>query len=147
MYLSLYRPSALRPARQAAINDAFDRLFGDFVSANGNDGATRYARFDLIEKADHYEAQVELPGIAKEDIEVEIDGATVSVTASSKTENKVNEGERVLHTERRSTSYARRFELPSEVADATATASFENGVLKLVLPKKEESKAKRVQIQ
>lgn len=153
MYVSLYRPAGLRPVSQAAFGNAMDRLFGDWVvnhsAPEGDTEPTRRARFDLIEKADHFEALVDLPGIAKEDIEVDIEGNIVRVTANAKvkTEAVVGEGERVLHTERNQARFARSFELPSEVSNDAVSASFENGVLKLVLPKKEEARTKRIQIQ
>jgi HSP20 family protein len=151
MYLNLYRPNSLHTVNPAAFGDAVDRLFGEIthsrVSRRPAGEAVRQARFDLIEHADRFEALVELPGVAKEDIEVSLDGTTVSVSAKAKTERTATEGERVLYTERSASSYARRFELPSEVVEAGVTARFENGVLTLVLPKKEEVKARRIEVQ
>ena len=59
---------------------------------------------------------------------------------------KAKDGERVLHSERTFTSYARSFELPTEVTDQGAQASFENGVLTLALPKRVAVTSKRLEI-
>jgi HSP20 family protein len=66
----------------------------------------------------------------------------VTITADSKTEKEVKNGERVLHTERFATSYARSFELPVEVTQDGADAAFENGVLRLTLPKRTQTVSK-----
>lgn len=151
MYLSLYRPRPVLPVSDVAFGDVLNRVFGAVAANNElvSNGAqkTRHPRFDLIEKADHFEASIDLPGVAKEDIAIEIEGAIVSVSAEIKDAPQLGEGERVLHNERYVARFARRIELPSEVVDASASASFENGVLKLVLPKKEVTKAKRISIQ
>jgi len=70
----------------------------------------------------------------------------VSITAESKGEKEVKEGERVLHSERYTASYARSFELPAEVTEKGADARFENGVLTLTLPKREPIATKRLAI-
>jgi len=152
MVLSLYRPRALRAAPHALFSDTLDRLFADALlsrpsAGTGAKGGVRSARLQVIEKADRFEAQVELPGVTKEDIEVEVVGSSVQVSAKLNATAPVAEGERVLYTEREAGRYVRRFELPSEVADDAVVASFENGVLALVLPKREETKARRVPIQ
>ena len=81
-----------------------------------------------------------MPGLKKEDIKIEINGAQVSISAQYKSEStrKVGEdaGSRVVYSERRSGSVARSFELPAEIDQTNASAKYEDGVLKLTLPKK-----------
>jgi len=64
----------------------------------------------------------------------------------AKGEKQAKEGERVLHTERYASSYVRSFELPTEVTQETAEAAFENGVLRLGLPKRVQVAGKRLAI-
>ena len=147
MYLSLYHPTQ-RALVSRPLDGLFDSLISEYfapVSASAERPASR-ARIDLVEAADRYEASLEIPGVKKEEIDVKIEGKRVSITAQAKSGEALKDGERVLYTERRLASYARVFDLPGEVADERAEASYENGVLKLVLPKKEALQAKRLQI-
>ena len=80
------------------------------------------------------------------DIQVSIDGPRVSITAENKAEREVKNGEKLLHTERFATSYARSFELPVEVTEEGADAAFENGVLRLTLPKRAQVMSKRLAV-
>lgn len=103
-------------------------------------------RVDVKENEDHYAVLAELPGIGKEDINVSIDGQLVSISAERKQEKEVKEGERVLRTERYFGKVSRSFQLGQEVDEATARASFTDGVLELILPKKAPSQARRLTI-
>jgi len=103
-------------------------------------------RVDVKENEDHYAVLAELPGIGKEDINVSIDGQLVSISAERKQEKEVKEGERVLRTERYFGKVSRSFQLGQEVDEATAKASFTDGVLELILPKKAPSQARRLTI-
>jgi HSP20 family protein len=138
--------------REPAIS-LFDELFGDFFNRGGWSVATRpaqlpavRARMDVVDKGDKYAVNLDLPGVRKEDIHVTIEGARVAITADAKGEKEVKNGEKLLHTERYATSYARSFELPDEVSEDGADASFENGVLHLTLPKRTQVSSKRLAV-
>jgi HSP20 family protein len=90
---------------------------------------------DIVEAPTLYTAKVEIPGMKKEDIAVSIDGSTVTITAEAVRENAVNDNEKVLRNERYYGSLYRMFTLPVEVDPAKAEASYDAGVLTLVLPK------------
>jgi HSP20 family protein len=132
----------------------FDELFSDFFNRAGWTVPARTAelpaavraRMDVVDKGDKYAVSVDLPGVRKEDIQVNIDGARVAITAENKNEREVKDGAKVLHTERYATSYARSFELPAEVTDEGADAAFENGVLRLTLPKRAQVMSKRLAV-
>jgi len=100
----------------------------------------------VTEKGDAFEVRLEIPGVNKEDIDVQIDGAVVSIKAESKSEDKLADGERVLHSSRVTRSWARSITLPVELADDRAEAAYENGVLTLTLPKKDVVQPKRIAI-
>lgn len=150
MYLSLYRPPVVRTARPEVLGGLVDSVFADFFGstneARAPDLFTSRARFDVLEKDGSYEALVEIPGVTKEDIEVNIEGTRITVKAEAKPQETEKDGARVIYAERRSTRYARTFELPQEVDDQRAEATYENGVLKLTLPKKDAVQPKRLQI-
>jgi HSP20 family protein len=63
-----------------------------------------------------------------------------------KSEKEVKEGDKVLHTERMATTYARSFELPAEVTDVGADARYENGVLVLMLPKRAPTASRKLTV-
>ncbi len=103
-------------------------------------------RVDVKENDDHYAVLAELPGVSKEDINVNIDGQMVSISAERKQEKSVKEGERVLRTERYFGKVSRSFQLGQEVDDSAAQAKFTDGVLELTLPKRAPAQAKRLTI-
>jgi HSP20 family protein len=140
--------------RREPLGSVFDEIFSDFFNRAGWALSTRTselpaagrARMDVVDKGDKYDVTVDLPGVRKEDIQVSIEGARVSITAENKGEREVKNGERVLHTERFAASYARSFELPVEVTEEGADAAFENGVLRLTLPKRAQATSKRLSV-
>jgi len=101
---------------------------------------------DVVDKGDRYLVTVDLPGVKKEDIRVTVEGARVSIAAESKSQTETKEGDKVLHTERYASSYARSFELPAEVTEEKADANYENGVLRLALPKRAHVEGRRLTI-
>jgi HSP20 family protein len=101
-------------------------------------------KIDVREEGNSYLVEADLPGLKKDDIKIEIDGAQVSISAEYKSEATRKEGEspvagdgaRVVYTERSVGAVGRSFELPAEIDQAAASAKYEDGVLKLTLPKK-----------
>jgi len=132
----------------------FEELFSDFFNRGGWQVSARpaelpaaaRARMDVVDRGDKYAVVLDLPGVRKDDINVTIDGARVAVSAESKSEKEVKNGDKLLHTERYATSYARSFELPAEVTEEGADAAFENGVLRLTLPKRAQVLSKRLAV-
>lgn len=83
------------------------------------------------------------PGMNKEDFKVELDGNVLTITSERKDENETKDGERYSRREFSYQSFQRSFQLPKEVVDAEKIeAKYENGVLRLLVPKKEEAKPK-----
>lgn len=147
----------LSTRRGDSFNSLIDELFTDFFH-RANVPATRHtntqsvsrARMDVLDKGGNFEVKVDLPGIRKDDIHVGIEGARVSINAESKDSSETKDangnGTKVLYSERYSTSYARRFELPAEVTEEGADARFEDGVLTLSLPKRAATVSKRLEV-
>ncbi|TXL65247.1 Hsp20/alpha crystallin family protein [Zeimonas arvi] len=135
--LSVYDPFA----------EVFPELFRGLmqpVRAPGGDALE--IKVEVKESNGDYTVQAEMPGVKKEDINVQIDGNRVAISAEVKRESEQKEGERVLRSERYYGAVARSFTLASEVDESRAAASFEDGVLRLTLPKKTAPSAKRLQI-
>jgi HSP20 family protein len=104
-------------------------------------------KVDVAEKNGAYVVTAELPGVKKEDIQITIDGAQVTLAAEVKREKEVSQDERVLHTERVYGKSTRSFTLPQEVDEGKAEAKFRDGVLELTLPKKAAAQRKQIAIQ
>jgi HSP20 family protein len=142
----------LNIARFSPFDDAFDHLLRGFVvrpvalEANANDAAVKF-RADITETEKAYTVHAELPGVKKEDIQISIDGDQVAISAETRTEKDVKEGERVLRSERYSGKYYRAFALGAAVDESGANARYADGVLELTLPKKAAAAAKRITIQ
>jgi len=133
-------------------NDLVDDLFKGFlvrpmVYEGSQSAALPRVRLDVTEKDGAYVVAADLPGVKKEDIQVAIDGAQVTLSAEVKREKDVAEGERVLHTERAYGKLTRSFALPQELDEAKAEAKFRDGVLELTLPKKAAAARKAITIQ
>lgn len=115
-------------------------FFGDFGGG---------FRTDIKDKGDHFELEADLPGVKKEDIAVDIDGdcLTISAQRDSQREEK-NDQEQYVRRERSYGSYSRSFDI-SNVKSEEISGSYENGVLKLVLPKRSPtgSTSRRLDIQ
>ena len=148
MYVTLNRASRSRGLPQSLNGAAaFDRLFDGFgLPAPARAPATSLeARFDVVEKDDRFEARIEIPGVDKSAIDVQVDGAMVRVRAERKTEEPAD-GAKLLHSNRVVQSWLRNFTLPTEVDEARVEAAYVDGVLTLTLPKKEVPQPKRIEI-
>jgi len=132
------------------LNELVDDLFKGFfvrpVAFEGRGEALRM-KVDVAEKNGAYVVSAELPGVRKEDIQVTIDGAQVTLSAESRREKEVQEDERLLLTERSYGKLTRSFSLPQEVDEAKAEAKFRDGVLELTLPKKAAASRRQISIQ
>jgi HSP20 family protein len=136
--------------RYDPFNELVDDLFKGFlVRPMAFEGRAELPRMkvEVAEKNGAYVVTAELPGARKEDIDVAIDGAQVTLTAEVKREKEVSRDERVLHSERIYGKVSRSFALPQELDEAKAEAKFRDGVLELTLPKKAAALRKQVTIQ
>ena len=129
------------------INDPLDNLFRGVFRPVQMDRDMPQIRMDVKEDETAYAVHADMPGVAKDDIHVTIDGNTVSISAEVKKNTEQKEGEKVLRRERYFGRVSRSFALENEVDEATASARYQDGVLELVLPKKTAAAAKRLAIQ
>lgn len=103
-------------------------------------------RVDVRETAEAYTVDAELPGVRKDQINVEIEGSEVTISAETRREG-AGEGDKWLRVERFFGKTARRFALPQEIDEARAQAKFTDGVLQLTLPKKAAVTGRKLDIQ
>ncbi|MBN2258639.1 MAG: Hsp20/alpha crystallin family protein [Anaerolineaceae bacterium] len=137
------------PLREAmSLSRQMDRLMeGAMRGSELWDGSMDWALpLDVIENDNEFIVKASLPGIKPEDIEVTYHNQTLTVKGEMKQEEDTSEEKYHLH-ERRYGMFSRSITLPSDVNGDAIKADFDNGVLALSLPKKEEVKAKRISIQ
>lgn len=104
-------------------------------------------KVDVKENDKSFTVQAEVPGVAKEDIHVSIDGSVVTLRAEVKQQDSQTKDDKVLRTERYYGSVARSFQLPQDIDQANAKAKYDSGVLTLSLPKKQASGSQRLAIE
>ena len=129
-----------------------DDVFGDLMKgfwvkpvAYPGDGELRI-RVDVKEDDKAYTIHAEIPGVRKEDIQIEVDGGQLSIRAEVKRASEKKDGEKLLHSERYYGMVSRSMSLPSEIDTQGAKAEYKDGVLSLTLPKKAAASARRVTV-
>jgi HSP20 family protein len=120
---------------ETEIDRLFETTLGDFA------GAAAGPRFpvDLYEDKDHTFVRAELPGVNRDDINVEVVDGYLTITAARKTPAADGKGEE-------SFSLSRSVSLNDEVHADKVTAAYENGILTVTLPKREEAKPKKITV-
>lgn len=103
-------------------------------------------KVDVAESDSSFTITADLPGVKKEDINVSVDRGTVMISAKLEKTSEVKEGDRVIRQERYSGSMQRAFTLDGNIDTEKIDASFQDGVLRLVLPKKESSTQQRITV-
>jgi len=130
-------------------NNNFNTWFEDaFESLNSSEleTGTWLPKVDIYETDERYVINAEIPGLKKEDIDIDLKENTLTIKGEKKFEEKT-EKDNYVRVERRYGTFQRSFAL-SENADAEKiNASYSNGVLKVSIPKKEEAKPKQIKVE
>jgi HSP20 family protein len=113
---------------------------------NGEDTSSNWLPpVDICEKADSIEFKVELPGIPREEIEVEVSNGVLTIRGEKKREEE-KKGDTWHRREFSYGSFVRSFTLPSDMKSEEAEASFKEGVLSITIPKEEKALHRKIQI-
>jgi len=124
-------------------DDFFSRDLWNWGSANNSSTNTTLPAVNIRETAENFEVEMAAPGMKKEDFKIELEGNELRIGSEHRSENETKEGERYTRREFSYQSFQRSFTLPKDVVDVEQiNASYENGVLRLLIPKKEEAKQK-----
>ena len=131
MFEMMNRSNMYNPFRE--MEQLEKQFFGEPNFFSQNDLAE--FKTDVLDEGDHYELEADLPGFNKEDIKLELKGDNLVISAErhSNAEEKNKDG-KVVRMERSYGSYQRSFNV-SQIDTANIHASYDNGVLKLMLPK------------
>lgn len=128
--------------QQEPLSTLDDLFRGFFVRPVDFDAPTQI-KIDVKEDDKAYTVHAELAGVKKEDIKVHVEDDVITIAAEVKQEKETKEGDRVLRSERYFGEVSRSFRLGHALDEAATTASFKDGVLELVLPKKTVSEKRR----
>ena len=120
---------------EGEINRMFETALSDFVGAPHD----RQFSVDLYEDKDNTYVRAELPGVNRDDVNVEIVEGYLTITAARKTKTADGKGEE-------SFSFSRSVSVPESVQADKVAAAYENGVLTVTLPKREEAKPKKITV-
>ena len=123
----------------AGLEGEIDRLFTTALADYGGIAAGRRFAVDLYEDKDNAYVRAELPGVNREDINVEAADGTLTITAARKTPAREGQPEQ-------SSSFSRSVTLPEQIQADKIAATYENGVLTVTLPKREETKPKKISV-
>ncbi len=155
MTLERWRPSwGLMPWRPLREMEELERRFEDifgrsmmpaFFRRLQGEGRPWAPALEVLEKEDRYVVKAELPGAKQEDIDVSVVGDTLTIRGEKKAESEVNEEDYHLR-ECTYGSFYRSIALPPNVNPQKIEASFDEGVLEVILPKAAEVKAKKVSV-
>ena len=126
--------------------DFFDGFFEDWsVPSLFGDDKTWIPAFDISENEKEYVVTTELPGLDPKEIDVTFSEGMLTVKGEKKQE-KEDKGENYHRIERHYGAFHRSFRIPGEIKADKVDANFKDGVLKLALPKAEESKPKKIEV-
>ena len=129
----------------AQVQSEMSRLFDGLLSNRGRATQGWVPALDVWETDGEVVYAFDLPGLAKDEISIEVGDDTLTVTGERRRETK-EEGDRFFRYERRYGSFSRAVGLPAGVDDSKIVADYENGVLEVHVPKPEEAKPRRIQL-
>lgn len=145
--MSIVRYDPFRDLR--TLQEEVNRLFTGNLTRNfDEEGIARGAwspSVDIYENKDHIVLEAELPGMNREDFDLSVENNTITLRGERHFEKK-DETDNYHRVERAYGSFTRSFTLPNTVTAEGATAEYQNGVLRVTLPKREETKARRIEI-
>jgi len=134
--------------RLTNLREEIDRLFEAPLAelARGSQLLSGWTpAFDIFEDKDNVTVKAELPGMKREDIDVQLHDGSLSISGERKSENKHEDAE-VYRAERFFGRFQRTVTLPTPVAGDKVKAQYKDGVLTVTLPKTEEAKPKQIDI-
>src|SRR6201990_2713429 len=133
---------------QATLQDQINRLFNDaFERTNGQESnLTAWApAVDIHENEHELVVKADLPGVEAKDLDIRVENNILTIRGERRFEKKVNE-DNYLPVERASVSFSRSFSLANTVNADGIKADYQNGVLTLNVPKREEAKPKQINV-
>ena len=130
----------------AAMHNELSRLMNGVAEGNGRTTQSWVPTLDVWETEDSVVYAFDLPGVSQDAISVEVEDGAFTVTATREQKRKVD-NERVHRLERRHGTFSRTVGLPQGVSEDQIKAVYTSGVLEITVPKPEQPKPKKIDIQ
>jgi HSP20 family protein len=130
---------------QKSLSSFVDEFFQGFPAGLGRDESFGFPPVNIHETADAYHLELSAPGRSKEDFKLAVEGGQLTVSFEKKEENKTDDY-KTIRKEFSFKSFKRSFNLDDRINADGIQAKYDNGVLKLFLPKKEQVKESTKQI-
>src|SRR5215204_5194280 len=146
MNMNMITYDPLRELR--SLQEEVNRVFSSNFNRSGESGMMRGAwnpSVDIFENKDQIVLEAELPGLKPEDVNISIENNVLTIHGERKFEKK-DEEDNFHRVERSYGSFTRSFTLPPTVSSENVDATFDNGILRLSLAKREEAKPRRIEI-
>ena len=124
----------------------FDRFVRPMRYAAVEPGSAIVPPVDVEETDHEYVVRTELPGVKKEDLDVSIQDGVLTINAETRYETEEKKGGRIIRQERRYGKYVRSLRLGTDVDSSKVKAEYKDGVLRVILPTREEAKPKQIQV-
>ena len=130
-----------------SLRGAMDRLLQDaFVpSLSTSEGSQFWPPIDIVNTEDAFVVFASIPGIQPDDVEITLENQTLSIRGQIMDDSAAEQGE-YLYRERKFGRFGRQIQFPTRVEGESAEASFENGSLRLRVPKAADTKPRRIEI-
>ncbi len=132
---------------QEEMNKLFERLWHGGVTTGPLDGQDWAPPVDVLEEPARYVVKAEVPGLDAGDVDVSISGDALTIKGHKPSERSEGQEANYLRAERRFGNFARSVALPASVDPAKVTAACRQGVLEIILPKKEEARPKSIRVE
>jgi HSP20 family protein len=131
----------------STLQEQINRLFNDaFERTEGESNLTAWApAVDISENEHELVVKADLPGVDAKDLDIRVENNVLTIRGERKFEKKVNE-DNYLRVERAYGSFSRSFALANTVNPEGIKAEYQNGVLTLAIPKREEAKPKQIKV-
>jgi HSP20 family protein len=146
MALVRWEPVRELTSLQNEMNRLFTTFFDTPTSGNGESARRWIPAMDLVETEDHFVLKADLPGLTEGDVNLEVEDNVLTISGERKAEHE-DKREGYVRVERAYGAFRRSLTLPEGIDPDGVSASFDNGVLEVRIPKPEERKPRRVAIQ
>jgi HSP20 family protein len=142
--MSLLRKNENFPVWPNIFNDFFNRNWNDLTTRNFSETNTTLPSVNIKEGENGYEVEMAAPGLEKEDFKIALDNEMLTISSEKKTENETKKGQLFTRKEFSYQSFSRSFTLPHTADNDRISAKYDNGILRVLIPRREESKTKAV---
>ncbi len=135
------RNGSILPEIPKLFDDFFTRDLFDWNARNFSNWGTTLPSVNIVENNDNFVVEMAAPGMKKDDFNIELSDDMLTISSEKEVENELNEDERYTRREFSYQAFQRSFQLPKNVVeDSKIHAKYEDGILRILIPKKEEAK-------